>query len=181
MLLFLLDAREAIDDFFTAGGPVLQLIAVLTFVMWMLILERVVYYLRPFQSDLKHAAHDFHARQDLFSWYGDAVRRMLVSELKVKVNDNLRVIKVLIALCPLFGLLGTVTGMIDVFTVLSLTGGGDAKLMAGGVSRATIPTMAGMVAALSGVFGNIYLERMARRRREAIDHELPRHHLEPAL
>ena len=85
----------------------------------------------------------------------------------------------LIALCPLFGLLGTVTGMIDVFTVLAITGGGDARSMAGGVSRATIPTMAGMVAALSGVLGNIYLDRLATRRRERIDEQLPRHHLDP--
>src|SRR5690606_32921165 len=119
-------------------------------------------------------------RSDQASWYGDAVRRMLVSELRVRVNQNLRLIKVLIALCPLFGLLGTVTGMIDVFTVLAITGGGDARSMAGGVSRATIPTMAGMVAALSGVFGNIYISRMATERRERIDELLPRHHLEPA-
>ena len=70
-------------------------------------------------------------------------------------------IKTMVALCPLLGLLGTVTGMIDVFNVLAVTGGGDAKAMAGGVSRATIPTMAGMVAALSGVFANSYLERLA--------------------
>jgi biopolymer transport protein ExbB len=67
----------------------------------------------------------------------------------------------MVALCPLLGLLGTVTGMIDVFNVMAVTGGGDAKAMAGGVSRATIPTMAGMVAALSGVFANTYIERLA--------------------
>jgi biopolymer transport protein ExbB len=72
-------------------------------------------------------------------------------------------ITTLIALCPLMGLLGTVTGMIEVFSVLSLTGGGDAKSMAGGVSKATIPTMAGMVAALSGLFVNTYLSRIAER------------------
>lgn len=179
MLLLLLDAQEAIKDFFTAGGPVLRLIAVLTFFMWLLILERVSYYLRPFFGDLKSAVGEFHQRSDLYSWYGDSVRQMLVSDLRIRVNKNLNVIKVMIALCPLFGLLGTVTGMIDVFTILSITGGGDARSMAGGVSRATIPTMAGMVAALSGVFGNIYLQRLATRRRELIDHELPRHHMEP--
>ena len=63
-------------------------------------------------------------------------------------------IKTLVSLAPLLGLLGTVTGMIGVFEVLATTGGGDARSMAAGVSQATIPTMAGMVAALSGVFGN---------------------------
>lgn len=180
MLLFLLDAREAIGGFFTAGGPILQLIAGLTFFLWVMILERVVYYLRPFDRDLAAALQIWRQRQDHYSWYGDAVRRQLVSELRLRVNQHLRFIKVLIALCPLFGLLGTVTGMIDVFTILAITGGGDARSMAGGVSRATIPTMAGMVAALSGVFGNIYLSRLATQRRQRIDAELPIHHLEPA-
>lgn len=70
-------------------------------------------------------------------------------------------IKVCVSLCPLLGLLGTVTGMIVVFHVMAVTGGGDARSMAGGVSRATIPTMAGMVAAISGVFANIYVARTA--------------------
>ena len=55
-------------------------------------------------------------------------------------------------LCPLLGLLGTVTGMIEVFNVMAVTGGGDAKSMAGGVERSTIPTMAGMVSALSKAY-----------------------------
>ena len=62
----------------------------------------------------------------------------------------MNVIATCVALCPLLGLLGTVTGMIEVFNVMAVTGGGDAKSMAGGVERSTIPTMAGMVAALSG-------------------------------
>lgn len=179
MLIFLLDAQEAIRDFFGAGGPILLLIALLTFIMWMIILERSVYLQRPFKSELDDAVQAFESRRDRYSWYGDAVRRMYVSELRVAVNRNLKLIKVLIALCPLFGLLGTVTGMIEVFTVLSITGGGDARSMAGGVSRATIPTMAGMVAALSGVFGNTYVDRMVTRRRARIEAALPRHHLEP--
>ncbi|ULQ45797.1 MotA/TolQ/ExbB proton channel family protein [Flagellatimonas centrodinii] len=180
MLLFLLDAREAIGEFFTAGGPILRLIALLTFVMWVMILERFAYYTRPFHQDLRQALAVWSGRRDHYSWYGDAVRRQLVSELRAKVNQHLRLIKVMIALCPLFGLLGTVTGMIDVFSILAITGGGDARSMAGGVSRATIPTMAGMVAALSGVFGNIYLSRLATQRREHIDALLPIHHLDAA-
>jgi len=81
----------------------------------------------------------------------------------MQINQYLPIIKTMVALCPLLGLLGTVTGMIEVFNIMAVTGGGDAKSMAGGVSRATIPTMAGMVAALSGVFANTYLMRVADR------------------
>ena len=92
--------------------------------------------------------------------------------MRLKIENNLALIKTLIALCPLFGLLGTVTGMIDVFTVLSITGGGDARSMAAGVSRATIPTMAGMVAALSGVFAGVYINQKAKTEKELIEERL---------
>ena len=82
----------------------------------------------------------------------------------------------MVALCPLLGLLGTVTGMIEVFNIMAVTGGGDAKSMAGGVSRATVPTMAGMVAALSGVFANTYVTRIAQREGEFLEDNLTRDH-----
>lgn len=85
----------------------------------------------------------------------------MISRMNEKIDANMDMITALVAMCPLMGLLGTVTGMIEVFSVLSLTGGGDARSMAGGVSKATIPTMSGMVAAISGVFANTYLQRTA--------------------
>ncbi|MEW6167289.1 MAG: MotA/TolQ/ExbB proton channel family protein [Pseudomonadota bacterium] len=179
MFLFLLDAGAAITRFFASGGPVLVLVAAVMFAMWVLLLERFWYCMGPFARDLEAAVSAWSHRRDQSTWYGESVRRKLVSQVKLKLEHNLRLIKVMIALCPLFGLLGTVTGMIDVFTVLSLTGGGDARSMAGGVSRATIPTMAGMVAALSGVFANIYLSELVKARRERIIEALPRHHETP--
>ena len=62
--------------------------------------------------------------------------------------------------------------MIEVFTALSITGGGDAKSMAGGVSRATIPTMAGMVAALSGVFANTFVTQLADKENNLTEEHL---------
>jgi biopolymer transport protein ExbB len=78
-------------------------------------------------------------------------------------------IKTLVALCPLLGLVGTVTGMIEVFDVMALSGTGNARSMAAGVSRATIPTMAGMVGALSGVFAAALLSRAANRAVKNLD------------
>jgi biopolymer transport protein ExbB len=53
--------------------------------------------------------------------------------------------------------MGTVTGMVAVFDAMA-TQGGNARSMASGVSMATIPTMAGMVASLSGVMATTYLQ-----------------------
>lgn len=172
MPLFLLDALEAINNFFNAGGPVLYFIAALTFVMWVLMLERFWYYFDTYRNDARQVMETWEARTEHESWAAHAIREKLISEIHIKLKTNLSLIKTLIALCPLFGLLGTVTGMIDVFTILSITGGGDAKSMAGGVSRATIPTMAGMVAALSGVFANIYINQKATRECKLIEEHL---------
>ena len=90
------------------------------------------------------------------------IRRMLVSEMELKLNRGLGFIKTIVAVCPMFGLLGTVTGMIEVFDVMALTGSGNARGMAAGVSKATLPTMAGMVAALSGMIFSIQLDRYSR-------------------
>ena len=172
MLLYLLDVAEAVGNFFDAGGPVLYLIALLTFVMWALMLERFWYYFAYYRFDARQIVRRWQARSERQSWSAQAIRGKFISETHIKIDQNLALIKTLIAVCPLFGLLGTVTGMIDVFTTLSITGGGDAKSMASGVSRATIPTMAGMVAALSGVFANIYLTQKASRERKLIEEHL---------
>lgn len=176
MPLFLLDALEAINNFFNSGGPVLYLIAALTFIMWTLMLERFWYFFFGYQRDAKQVIQQWESRDERQSWNALAIRDKLISETRLKLDQNLSLIKTMIAICPLFGLLGTVTGMIDVFTILSITGGGDAKSMAGGVSRATIPTMAGMVAALSGVFANIYISKKASRERQLIEEHLTMDH-----
>ncbi len=61
-------------------------------------------------------------------------------------------IKIISVVAPLLGLLGTVTGMIDVFETMALFGTGDPKLMAGGISQALITTVLGLVAAIPCVF-----------------------------
>jgi biopolymer transport protein ExbB len=85
-------------------------------------------------------------------------------------------IKTCIALCPLMGLLGTVTGMISVFDVIALTGSGNVRSMASGVSKATIPTMSGMVAAISGIMADMYLSRMASNEQTLLEDHLTMDH-----
>ena len=94
----------------------------------------------------------WYSRDDRKSWNSDAIREKLISEFSMSANKFIPIIKTVVALCPLLGLMGTVTGMIEVFDVMAVSGSGNARSMASGVSKATIPTMAGMVGALSGVF-----------------------------
>ncbi len=67
---------------------------------------------------------------------------------KPKLEWGLGTVKVLAAVAPLLGLLGTVTGMIVVFQQITLFGTGDPKLMAGGISQALVTTVLGLCAAI---------------------------------
>lgn len=169
-------AYEAVSRFMEMGGDVLWLIAILLFFMWMLIFERVWYFKLGWKRDAAQVIESWETRPERKSWEAHQIRRKLISESRDLINQNLPVIKTCVALCPLLGLLGTVTGMIEVFNILAVTGGGDAKEMAGGVSRATIPTMAGMVSALSGVFGNTYVTRVAQRESTLLEDNLTTDH-----
>ena len=170
------NAYEAVARFMDMGGNVLWLIAILLFVMWALIFERAYYFFSGWKRDAGGAIANWEARPERKSWEAHQIRRKLIAEAQDQINTHLPVIKTLVALCPLLGLLGTVTGMIEVFNIMAVTGGGDAKSMAGGVSRATIPTMAGMVAALSGVFANTYVTRKAAREAQFLEDNLTTDH-----
>ena len=170
------NAYEAVARFMDMGGNVLWLIAILLFVMWALIFERVWYFYSGWKKDAAEAINHWESRPERQSWAAKQIRRKLISEANDRINTFLPVIKTLVALCPLLGLLGTVTGMIEVFNIMAVTGGGDAKSMAGGVSRATIPTMAGMVSALSGVFANTYVTRTAARESQFLEDNLTTDH-----
>ena len=159
---------EAVQDFLERGGDVLYLIMGVTFFMWALILERQWYFRRVFPHDEQEVLAAWRQREEHASWYAQQVRRQLVSRVRQGLEHSLGMVKTLVALCPLLGLLGTVTGMIEVFDVLAIAGSGNARAMASGVSKATIPTMAGMVAALSGLYFSVSMERFARRETDRV-------------
>lgn len=170
------DLIEVLLGFMDKGGDVLWLIAALLFVMWTLIFERFWYFQMGWKKDVAQVIAKWEGRSERKSWEAFQIRQMMISQSRMQINRNLPVIKTLVALCPLLGLLGTVTGMIEVFNIMAVTGGGDAKSMAGGVQQATIPTMAGMVAALSGVFANTYVTRIAQREGEFLQDNLTTDH-----
>ncbi len=172
----LMGVFSAIGAFLDQGGPVMIAIAILTFVMWTLIFERVWYFKGGMKGDVQQTLDTWEARKERKSWHAHQIRYALISRVSEKVNQNMDMIATMVGLCPLLGLLGTVTGMIEVFVVMAQTGGGDVKAMAGGVSRATIPTMAGMVAALSGLFANTYLTRLAQRENQLLADHLTMDH-----
>lgn len=165
-------ALQSLQEFLERGGPILNWIMLLTFVMWAFILERLAYFGFAHKSVRDRVIREWGARSDHHSWHAHAVRDQLISEVKQKAEQNVELIKTLVAAAPLFGLLGTVTGMVAVFDVMSISGSSDARAMSSGVARATIPTMAGMVASLSGLMFSSQIERMAKQRVHELSDEL---------
>ena len=155
-------AFEAVGSFMETGGSVLTVIFAVTLLMWTLILERLWFMRLSHPRQAKQVMADWAKREDHTSWYARATRRKLIAELADAMNHSLPMIKTLVALCPLLGLLGTVTGMIEVFQVMAVAGNGNPRAMASGVSMATIPTMAGMVAAISGLYMSAQLHKFAQ-------------------
>lgn len=148
-------------DFVESGGPVLVVILAVVFVMWTLILERYWYLRTSHEFAVRDLEKKWASRRDRTSWYASQIKRAGISRVVMSLRRNIPMIQTLVALCPLLGLLGTVTGMIEVFEVMAISGSGNTRAMAAGVSRATVPTMAGMVAAISGFVFSVRLERLA--------------------
>ena len=171
LIYYYLPALETVRNFMELGGDVLYVIGYLTLFMWMLIIERLFYLRTGHKRMAANAQQLWEARADHNSWNARQIRTRLISQVSSQVERNIPLIQTCVALCPLLGLLGTVTGMVEVFEVMAISGSGSPRSMASGVSKATIPTMAGMVAALSGVAMGTYLQRTVSRERELLaDH-----------
>lgn len=143
---------RSIQDFFDAGGPVLWLIFGAALVMWTLIIERWWYFREVFPQEQERLRRDWGRRHDRHSWYARRIRTMLISQANIAMSATLPITRVVIPMCPLLGLLGTVSGMLEVFDVMSLQGSADARTMASGVSHAMVSTMSGLAVSLSGMF-----------------------------
>jgi biopolymer transport protein ExbB len=80
-----------------------------------------------------------------------------------RVERSLTILGMLAAISPLLGLLGTVSGMIAMFQVLSAHGTGNPKLLSGGISEALITTQLGLLVAVPVLFAHALLVRRAER------------------
>jgi len=173
MLLF--EPYYAVESFIERGGDVLWGLAAVVIVMWTLIIERFWYLFTEHRRRVEKVKGGWESRQETRSWHAHQIRRALISEVKSGLNKGLPLLQACVGLCTLLGLLGTVTGMITVFETMALTGSSSARLMASGVSKATLPTMSGMVAALSGLYFSVWLQNRAKREAEELADELTQH------
>ncbi|PSU49210.1 flagellar motor protein MotA [Photobacterium frigidiphilum] len=108
----------------------------------------------PGNNPLGRVLSVFYDNKERYTEQGRSVEALELRLLETIVDEQqhlekgLSMLKLLAALAPMLGLLGTVTGMIETFQVITQFGNGDPKVMAGGISMALITTVLGLVAAM---------------------------------
>jgi biopolymer transport protein ExbB len=168
---------NAVLDLIDQGGAILWVIFATCLLLWFLILERLWFIRITWPARAAQWVAQWDSRDDRNSWRARKIRESIVSEVRLELHAVLPFIHLLVALCPLLGLLGTVLGMIGVFEVIAISGNDDAQAMARGVYRATIPTMAGLVVALTGIYFSVRLRRVADREASRLQDRLALHQL----
>ncbi|MFO7840285.1 MAG: MotA/TolQ/ExbB proton channel family protein [Desulfosalsimonadaceae bacterium] len=167
-------------------------LAGVSLVMWLLIIDRILFYRRLYRRNMNAPTAWAHIRENRMpdpKRYRGAVSllvarflarrsnerrldRFILDETVLTLNrsltDHLAVIGVLAAIAPLLGLLGTVMGMIDTFDILAVFGTGNAKGMAGGISEALVTTQTGLMVAIPGLYMKGFLDRRARNLKQRI-------------
>ncbi|RKR06335.1 outer membrane transport energization protein ExbB [Kushneria sinocarnis] len=93
---------------------------------------------------------------------------MLLAE-QPRLERGQALIKVMAAIAPLMGLLGTVTGMIGTFQSITVFGSGDPKVMAGGISQALVTTVIGLIVAIPLLFAHTALASRSRRLMNSVE------------
>ena len=164
----ILEAFAIVRDFHFAGGIVLWVIGTNTLIMWTLICERGLFYRFGLQQEINLAAQKWFSREDRHTWYAHQIRLKLIAEVRARARFSLPVIKCMITLFPLLGLMGTVTGMIEIFDVMNAFGMSNTRSMVSGISRATLPTMAGMGSAIVALMAYRILFRYYEKQAQLI-------------
>ena len=164
--------QDTLFSFLEKGGGVVLIISFLVVLMWFFIFERIWYFQFINPSVERDTIEEWSYVKILKSWEGHMIRSMLISQASSSINSNIDLIKVCTAVAPLFGLFGTITGMMEVFHILAVTGGGDAKAMAGGVARSTIPAMAGLFASIPALLALRSIDQAAKKNIEILTERL---------
>ncbi|WP_428312564.1 MotA/TolQ/ExbB proton channel family protein [Hydrocarboniphaga sp.] len=152
MLETLLLPVHLLSDFLDSGGWVVGWILIAALVMWTLVLERGWYLWKIHPLRRAAVLAEWRARSERDSWAAQRIRAAMVSQLQLGLESGISLIKVTVPMAPLLGLLGTVTGMLQVFDAMTSASNADTRAMADGISHAMIATMAGLVVSLIGLF-----------------------------
>lgn len=163
MLQVLLDHARGL---LAQGGPVMPYILGLSVVMWVLIIERYWYFWVLHPRAFRRVREQWNARAEYRSRTARRLRAQRVAALIFAGRCYLPLLRTFIQVLPLLGLLGTVSGLIHTFEIITLFGSNNRRGIAAGISEALIATLTGLVTALSGLYFSVNLESRATLARE---------------
>jgi biopolymer transport protein ExbB len=172
LLELLLEPLRALSELVELGGPFVVWIFLCGFVMWTLVVERWWYFARALPRECERALASWRARDDHRSWCARQIRAATISRLNAAMSANLPLLRVLVPLSPLLGLIGTVSGMLEVFDSMALRGSADARAMASGVSEAMICTLTGLAVSITGLYPVYYFQTRTRMETELLADKL---------
>ena len=162
---------QGIIELSNDGGPFVFWIFASGVLLWALILERYWYFSRILPKQAAQAQALWQARADHTSWCARQIRTAMISRLNNAMTTGFPVMQVLVPMSPLLGLIGTVSGMLEVFDSMALRGSADARAMASGVSMAMICTLTGLMVSITGLYPVYYFTSRVRRETELLgDH-----------
>ncbi len=162
----------AVTDLVDEGGPFVFLIFLCGFVMWTLVIERFWYFSRVLPRQAEATMSVWRGRDEHRSWCSRHIRKAMISRLNIAMTANLLLLRVLVPLSPLLGLVGTVSGMLEVFDSMALRGSADARAMASGVSHAMICTLTGLAVSITGLYPAFYFQSRTRMETELLTDKL---------
>jgi biopolymer transport protein ExbB len=168
----LLWPATAVSDLVDEGGPFVFWIFLCGLVMWTLVIERYWYFSRVLPRQAQATMADWRSRAEHRSWCARQIRKAMISRLNNAMSANLLLLRVLVPLSPLLGLVGTVSGMLEVFDSMALRGSADARAMASGISHAMICTLTGLAVSITGLYPVFYFQSRTRLETELLADKL---------
>jgi biopolymer transport protein ExbB len=157
-----------VADLIELGGFFVFMIFATGVVLWTLTIERYWYFSRILPRQAEELLTIWRSRTDHQSWCARAIRQTMISKLNLGMSANLILMKTLVPLSPLLGLIGTVSGMLEVFESMAQRGTADARTMATGVSHAMVCTLTGLAVSITGLYPNYYFNHRTRRETELL-------------
>ena len=165
--------QDGLSNLFDKGGVTLWAILAASMLLWILIIERYWAHWQQLPGIRKRLHEDFLTQCDVLVGTFELRRiEALVRDFRAEADKNIGALNALTTILPLLGLLGTVSGMIKVFDVITVFGTGNTRGMASGISEALVTTMAGLFTALSGLYFVSDLERRADEQARQFEVEL---------
>jgi biopolymer transport protein ExbB len=159
---------QGVNDLVEGGGPFVFWIFMNGVVLWTLVIERLWYFSRVLPRETREMLARWNARPDKESWTSRQIRRAMLSRLNQGMTGSLPLLRAMVPLAPLLGLIGTVSGMLEVFDSMALRGSADARTMASGVSHAMICTLTGLAVSITGLYPSFYFSTRAQRETELL-------------